>query len=170
LKNKNAIQFIVIFITTYLFLNVLYQLVLYFAEPKADLFTEWVTVITGKLFSQSSYKPLENIPGYVFKINNYAVVNIKEGCNGVAVFIAFFSFCLAFKSKFKMYLWFIPLGFILLQTGNIIRLFILIKIKLFYPQNFNFYHVYVFPAIIYLVAFLMMVWWVCLNHQIAKNG
>ncbi|MFN4083517.1 MAG: hypothetical protein ACK4K9_07800 [Bacteroidia bacterium] len=159
-NNKNAILFIVYFAVAYILLSVIYQAILVLFEPKADFFTTLVSKTVVLLFKDSSITELKNTPGYLFSINHIPVVNIKEGCNGIAVFVTVVSFCIAFKGYLKTYFWFLPVSFLLIQIANIIRLYILIRIKISTPLYFDFFHVYVFPAIIYLMAFVIMVWWV----------
>jgi exosortase/archaeosortase family protein len=92
-----------------------------------------------------------------------------EGCNGMAVWITLLSFTLAFTGKPKTYLWFLPLSFLLLQIGNILRLITLIQLKIQKPDLFEIFHTYLFPAILYAFAFGLMVWWVKMIQSINKK-
>lgn len=147
------------FAIAYLILNLLYQGLIIWVEPNADPFTKWVANLCTLFFASSEINHLADTPGYVFKINGGNLVNIKEGCNGIAVFITVLSYIIAFKGKLKDYFWFIPLAFLLIQIGNMLRLILLINIKISYPLKFDFYHTYAFPAIIYAFAFMLMIWW-----------
>lgn len=158
---RRPLSFLLIFAAAYILLNLLYQALLYFYSPLPDLFTVAVTKITLMLLPNLSYHTIADAPGLQIRDSAHAIVNIKEGCNGIAVWISLLSFIVAFKSnKLKAYLIFIPLSFVCIQICNVLRLFILIRIKIFHPEYFDFFHTYAFPAIIYFFAFLLMVVWV----------
>lgn len=166
-QQRKAIIFIVTFLLVYAGLTIAYQAWLWWLEPTSDSFTTLVTYILSNLHEHASYQALSNQAGYTFLVNQKPVVRIIEGCNGMAVFITLVSFCAAFQSKIKSYIWFLPLSFILLQSGNVLRLYVLVHFKLMHPHLFELFHTYVFPAAIYGVAFLLMVWWV---KFVAKNA
>lgn len=159
-QQRKAIQFIITFLLVYVCLTIAYQLWLWWLEPTPDAITRWMTQLLGVLFENANYRQLNEQAGYLFIVNQKPVVRIIEGCNGMAVFFTLVSFCAAFKSNLKSYFWFVPMAFILLQSGNLLRLFALVHVKLMHPHLFDFFHTYLFPAAIYGVAFLLMVWWV----------
>ncbi len=156
-----SLKFLLLFALSCILLNLLYQALLYLYAPLPDLFTVAVTKITLIFLPNLSYQPLADAPGLQIRDAAHAIVNIKEGCNGIAVWISLLSFIVAFKSdKLKAYLIFIPLSFVCIQICNVLRLYVLIRIKMVHPSSFDFFHTYVFPAIIYFIAFLLMVVWV----------
>ena len=158
---NKPLKFLLLFAASYILLNLLYQALLYLYAPLPDLFTVGVTKITLTLLPSLSYQTLADAPGLQIRDAEHAIVNIKEGCNGIAVWIALLSFIIAFKSnKMKAYLIFIPLSFVCIQVCNVLRLYVLIRIKIVHPSWFDFFHAYAFPAIIYFFAFLLMVVWV----------
>ncbi len=159
MKNK-PLAFILLFAGTYIVLNILYQGILYLYTPLPDPFTILVCKTTLLFTPELDYRELIAAPGLLVSEAGKPLVNIKEGCNGIAVWISLLSFIIAFRSDWMAYLVFIPLSFFLIQVCNVFRLFVLIKIKLLRPAYFDFFHVYAFPAIIYLIAFLLMVGWV----------
>ncbi len=155
-----SLKFLLFFTASYIMLNLVYQALLYFYTPLPDPFTVAVTKITLTFLPHLSYRTLIDAPGLQVSDTLHAIVNIKEGCNGMAVWMSLLSFIIAFRSNLKAYLIFVPLSFILIQASNILRLFILIRVKINQPQYFDFFHTYAFPAIIYFFAFLLMVSWV----------
>jgi exosortase family protein XrtF len=159
-QQRKAIQFIIIFLGVYVFFTIAYQIWLWWLEPSPDAITRTLAQLLSKLFADANYRQLNAQTGYLFIVNQKPVVRIIEGCNGMAVFITLISFCLAFKSNLKSYLWFVPMAFLLLQSANLLRLFVLVHIKLMHPHLFEFFHTYLFPAALYGAAFLLMVWWV----------
>ncbi len=158
---NKSLKFLLLFAASYILLNLLYQALLYYYTPLPDPFTVAVTKITLGLLPNLSYQTLADAPGLQIWDAVHAIVNVKEGCNGMAVWIALLSFIIAFKTwSLKAYLIFIPVSFIIIQVCNVLRLYLLIQIKMNRVYYFDFFHTYVFPAIIYLFAFLLMVLWV----------
>ena len=168
MKNK-PIQFIAIFAISYIGLNLLYQGFLYLYAPLPDLFTVWVTKATLYFLPELHSRELVGTAGLQICEMNKPVVNVKEACNGIAVWISLLSFIIAFRSKIKLYLIFIPISFLVIQICNVLRLYILIRIRIQSPQYFDFFHVYAFPAIIYFIAFLLMIVWVKMGELKSEN-
>ena len=155
-----AVKFILVFGISYLAFSGIYQSLIWLAEPGPDIFTIAIAKLLPHFIQgiELHQSPLRN--GIQVWKENTGLVNIMEGCNGIAVWITLLSFIFAFKGHKKIYFWFIPLSFILLQSGNLIRLVILIQIKMSNPSLFEIFHTYIFPAILYACAFGLMVWWV----------
>jgi exosortase/archaeosortase family protein len=95
---------------------------------------------------------------------------VKEACNGLSVFIALLSFLLAYHGEKRNYLVFIPMSVLVIFLGNLLRLYALIQIKQLYPASFVFFHEYLFPIILYLFAFGIMVVWVKTIHKSAETS
>jgi exosortase family protein XrtF len=159
-----AFKFILIFGVSYLLMSGLYQLVIWAAAPGPDIFTILVAQILPIFIDGIELHSFPSKSGIQIWNNQGALVNIMEGCNGMAVWITLLSFTLAFTGKPKTYLWFLPLSFLLLQIGNILRLITLIQFKIQKPELFEIFHTYLFPAILYAFAFGLMVWWVKLSQ------
>lgn len=159
-KNNKAIKFIVIFVISYLLLNGLYQFLLWAYNPQVDLFTHYTTTSLCTISNDFSYVPSHYQIGYVLSYKQQKVINITEGCNAIAIVITLLSFCIAYTSKIKNYLLFIPIALCLVYIMNQLRIYWLVLIKVHYPNFFSFFHVYIFPAILYLVAFGLMVIWI----------
>ncbi|MCK6612559.1 MAG: exosortase/archaeosortase family protein [Bacteroidia bacterium] len=162
--NKAGV-FLIRFIITYLGLNAIYQVLVQVAAPNPDAFTKLVAQLSSALSPGTSLYSAEGFNKIQVIYQGKALVNILEGCNGMAVWITLLAFVVAFKGKNKDYLWFLPLSFFLLQAGNILRLIVLIRIKIAFPHWFDLFHTYVFPAALYAVAFGLMVWWTQLIKQ-----
>lgn len=161
-----AVKFILVFGLSYLILSGLYQSLIWLASPGADIFTQTVANFLPNFLAGIELHESPTRSGIQVWNSNGALVNIMEGCNGMAVWITLLSFVLAFKGNTKTYYWFLPLSFFLLQTGNLLRLVVLIQIKIQKPDMFEIFHTYLFPAILYAFAFGLMVWWV---KMVQKN-
>lgn len=153
-----SLKFLLKFIVAYLLGNMAYWFTTELFKP--DPFTQLAAYLLDSAFP-SIYTTLKSdASGFIVFLNQKAMVNIAEGCNGMAIFITLLAFCLAFGGKAMAFLWFIPSSFAVLQIGNVFRLWVLVQIKSNYHAQFPLFHEYVFPALLYGFAFLIMVFWV----------
>jgi exosortase family protein XrtF len=169
METKKAIQFIILFALSYIILNGLYQYVLWIYSPAPDHLTLYTSIFFCKVFSQFTPTPLLFDAAVLISLGHKKLVNINEGCNGIALITTFLSFAIAFKSTFKNYLIFVPIAILSLLIFNILRLYLLIEIKLKFNTYFDIFHTYLFPAIIYFFTFLLMVIWVKFIKRNAIN-
>ena len=83
-----------------------------------------------------------------------------EGCNAISVMILFVAFLVAFRGKIRNYLWFIPIGLFTLYLANLLRIYLIGMIRLYYPDYTQMAHDFVFPGVIYGTTFVLWVVWV----------
>lgn len=157
---STSIKFIAWFLGSYLLLQFAYTGFLWLYEPEVDPITLFTAEVLIPFFDGSQLVDIPGASKVQFQIHQKAVVNIKEGCNGLSVMIALVSFLIAYKGSFKAYLIAIPLSIIALFIANFLRLYALIQIKLFWSNYFVLFHEYIFPIILYFFAFAIMVIWV----------
>lgn len=170
METKKALQFIVLFVVTYVITNGLYQYILWMYVPIPDPITLYTSLVLCKIFPQFNATPLLFDAAVLICKGQQKLVRIAEGCNGMAVITTFLSFVIAFKSTFKNYLKFVPAAIIAILIFNIFRLYVLIEIKINYTSYFDVFHTYIFPAIIYFITFLLMVLWVkFISNKPTKN-
>ena len=170
METKKALQFIIIFIIIYVVSNGLYQYILWLYAPTPDPITLYTSLVLCKIFPQFNATPLLFDAAVLISKDQQKLVNINEGCNGIALITTFLSFVIAFKSTFKNYLKFLPAAIIAILIFNIFRLYVLIEIKINYTSYFDVFHTYIFPAIIYFITFLLMVLWVkFIGNKPTKN-
>jgi exosortase family protein XrtF len=160
LETKKALQFIVLFIVTYVISNGLYQYILWLYAPTPDPITLYTSLVLCKIFPEFNATPFLFEAAVLISKSQQKLVHINEGCNGIALITTFLSFVIAFKSTLKNYLKFVPAAILSILLFNIFRLYILIEIKINYTSYFDIFHTYIFPAIIYFITFLLMVLWV----------
>lgn len=160
MNQKKAIQFIILFVISYVIFNGLYQYILWIYSPAPDAITLYTSLLFCKIFSQFTPTPLLLDAAVLISLGGKKLVHIKEGCNGLALITTFLSFSIAFKSTLKNYLIFLPIAILSILIINILRLYLLIEIKLNFNNYFDIFHTYLFPAIIYFFTFLLMVFWV----------
>jgi exosortase family protein XrtF len=160
METKKAFQFTITFAICYIILNGLYQYILWLFAPNPDPFTLFTSIVFCKLFTKFKMSIMIFRPAILISYEGKKLVNIAEGCNGIAVISTFLSFVVAFRSNLRNYLKFVPLAITIILFFNILRLYLLIEIKIYYNNLFDVFHTYVFPAIIYFITFILMVLWV----------
>lgn len=164
-----SLKFLLKFVTVYLLGNLAYWLTKELFRP--DPFTQLAAYLLDSAFHSIYISLKADASGFIVYLDHKAVVNIAEGCNGMAIFITLLAFCLAFGGKAFAFLWFIPSSFAVLQFGNVLRLWLLVQIKSNYTAYFLLFHEYVFPSLLYAFAFLIMVFWVKFqkNNSLPEN-
>ncbi|MCF8427597.1 MAG: exosortase family protein XrtF [Bacteroidia bacterium] len=161
-----ALKFIFKFIGLYALLQVIYIFYLWRFEPTIDPVSLWIAEALTTLFSNSSLLVMPEFAKVQFLLNGKAIINIKEACNGISVVIVFISFVLAYGKLQKKHWVYISLGTIFLAIANLFRIYALVQIKVNFPDQFAFFHEYIFPIILYLIAFGMMFFWVRKNNKL----
>lgn len=106
-------------------------------------------------------------PSMKLIINSKYTARIIEGCNSISVVVLFISFVVAFSGKIKETILFILSGSVLIYVVNLLRIVILSAGIYHYPDNSEFLHNVVFPAIIYGIVFLLWMFWV---NRFSKLG
>ncbi len=166
---SNSVKFVLYFLVSFLVLNLGYQVLLFAKANEIDPFTQFIAIVTAKLYNLNyETNPLK--PGIQLIFHEAPIINIMEGCNGLAVWFTLLAFIIAFGGKKSQFFWFIPLSFLLLETGNILRLLALIFIRIHHAASFDFFHTYAFPAILYAFAFGLMLFWTKLQSGISKQN
>ncbi|MDO7137871.1 exosortase family protein XrtF [Algibacter lectus] len=167
IKYRSVIKFILTFLLVYLSLSVIYKFYLQFSDG-SEFYPDYFTHLVGE---QS--KDLLNTFGYATKmvphleepslkvmIGNIYVARVIEGCNGLSVLILFISFIVAFSGRLKATLLYLLSGSVIIYVVNVLRIVILSIWLYKYPEQSEFLHAVVFPAIIYGVVFLLWIFWV----------
>ncbi|MDO5625062.1 MAG: exosortase H [Pseudomonadota bacterium] len=93
-------------------------------------------------------------------------VSIEAGCNGVEAMIVLLAAVLAFPSSWKMKLWGIALGFVAVQSVNLLRIVSLFFIGQWNYQVFEFAHLYMWQALIMLDVLIVWLLWM---RYVAKH-
>jgi exosortase family protein XrtF len=167
IKYKKVIQFVALFLGTYLILGILYSVYLNVSE-KGAVFPDFITNLVAK----QSAAVLETIGysiflvedtidrGMLIAIDGAYIVNIVEGCNAISVLILFVAFIIAFAETVKKTVLFLLAGSVLIYAINILRI-VFLTIGLYkYPEFEKILHAVIFPAIIYGFVFILWMIWV----------
>lgn len=163
---KPALRFLGIFLGSYFILNLIYGVWIESLGNSPDAMTYWVSHQTGKILEIFGYEATavlnETGPTVRLMNNQQLVLSVFEGCNGINVFIVFFSFMIAFGGPIKRMAWFIPLGLFLIHLTNLLRILFLYWLAELESSYFYYVHKYLFTAVIYAVVFAL--WWIWIKH------
>lgn len=160
---RQTIFFLLKFFGVYFLGSWLYSAYLDAYAPSPDWFTIKLADVSTYLlnFFEPSFNQISaDLPICSVFCNNEQVIAVIEGCNAISIYILFLAFIIAFKAPLKQYLFFIPLGFILLQLANVFRIVwlgVLYARKSTYAESI---HDYLFPAIIYGTVVLLWIFWI----------
>jgi exosortase family protein XrtF len=137
-------------------------------DPFTSLITEQVVYFMSLTLPEVSVFYSPDAPFAQVLYYGVPVISMIEGCNAVSVNILFISFLLAFTGPFIRYVWFVPMGLIVMYVSNVIRIYALALVVLYYPNLTNIAHDYFFPGVIYGTVFILWVFWVRLTLKTAK--
>lgn len=167
IKYRPFLQFLGIFLISYLFLIVIYQFYLgQFDQAifEVDGFTDLVARQTKYILSAMNYTvelfPSKNDPSVIVEIEGLRIARIIEGCNAVSVMILFVAFILAFSKGFVKTLSFIIFGLLIIHVLNVLRIALLTIGIMKYPEYKHILHGVIFPLIIYGTVFFLWIIWV----------
>jgi exosortase/archaeosortase family protein len=90
----------------------------------------------------------------------YGYISINLSCSGFKQMMQFLVLMLVFPGPWKHKLWFIPLGFVVVQLTNLFRITGLSLITIHCTDYWHFAHDNLFRPFFYVMMFLMWVWWV----------
>jgi exosortase/archaeosortase family protein len=95
----------------------------------------------------------------VLNEGNFRPILVGDECNGFKLFSIFSIFVLAFPGNWRVKLWFIPLGILIVHLANIIRVSALLMINNHYPKYLDFNHLYTFTIFVYAIIFALWYWY-----------
>ena len=98
------------------------------------------------------------------------VVAIERGCNGVEAVIILFAAILAFPAPWRHKLLGLSAGFVAIQVLNVVRIVSLFWLGLWNRVWFDWFHLYLWQALIVLDALIVfLVWLRALPRQAAPE-
>lgn len=164
LQNKASWIFLGRFFGCYLLLSLLYFGYLSFFRNQPD----GLTILTGKISErlievfgyQAQLIPQTHTSTLELHINKVYLARIIEGCNGVSIWILFFSFVWAFSVKSQQLVLFLFLGSLTVGIMNWLRIALLAITLYEFPHLAEPLHQLVFPAIIYGWIVLLWLLWI----------
>jgi len=167
LKYRSVLQFVSLFLGSYLLLSFCYSMYLKLSIGGAyhpDFVTHFVARQSTGLISNLGYNAEivahETKAQMVLNINGSYLASIVEGCNAISIIILFIAFIVAFAQRFKKTVLFILIGSLIIYIVNVCRIVILAIALFHYPNQEKFLHGVVFPGIIYGMVFLLWMLWI----------
>ena len=133
------------------------QVMTLFDRASALLFAQSCRVLNLLNVDITTYK--QSI--FALNCNNvYSSVTVAPDCTSLKQWIHWMVLMLAFPGPWKHKAWYIPVGLIIIELTNVIRIVGLLLIQLPFPNSFHFAHDYIFKTLFYFVIFVMWVVWV----------
>ncbi|MCE3279409.1 MAG: Transrane exosortase (Exosortase EpsH) [Bacteroidetes bacterium] len=159
-------RFLILILAFYLGWYLIYNLWLHPAET-LDLFVIDITVIISKelleLFGYTVFTGSDRLIG----IDGTGGLWIGDNCNGIALFALFTGFIIAYPGNWRKKLYYIPMGILLIELMNILRVVLLAILDTHSRAWTEFNHTYTFTIVIYGFIFLMWMIWV---NKVSDKG
>ena len=106
-------------------------------------------------------------------INNkdvYSFINVAPECTSLKQWLHWVFLMLLFPGPWKHKLWYIPIGIVVIEWINVVRVVGITLCMIPFPEHFNFFHDYFFKTLFYFFIFLMWLIWVeKFVHKKEKN-
>lgn len=166
-KYKKVLQFIVLFLGSYVVLSMLYwgYLNIYMeteftTDPATRLVAKQSSAVIRGFGYEAEVIPNSSEPTMRLMVEKNYVARIVEGCNAISIIILFMAFVIAFSESWKKTLLFLFAGAVLIYGVNVVRIVILAIALYEYPEQKELLHGVVFPGLIYGMVFLLWMVWV----------
>ena len=121
------------------------------------LYTQFIVYLTGLILKP--FGIIKQINGSLIFLNQGPVLDVKFGCNGLEAFLIYSVAILAYPEKIKHKIAGIALGFLILQAFNILRIAGLALSAIYFPDYFEYIHIYVAQGIMIAIALLLFLTW-----------
>jgi exosortase family protein XrtF len=162
--NKGPVRFIVISVSLYAGLYMLYEFVIKPHTSVDEYIIHHLISVTESFYHACGLDLIQYEGGDLRSrvgIVGSTGVFIGEPCNGFVLFILFLAFIVAFPGPLKHKLWYIPAGILAIHFINGIRVIALVFIVYKKPEWLTFNHDYTFTILVY--SFVFLLWWIWIN-------
>ena len=160
-----VIRFLSATLMLYILWYVIYNLWLH-PQKYIDLFVIDMTIKVSKYLLESMNYVVFTGAERVIGVDGTGGLWIGDNCNGMALFGLFAGFIIAFPGKWWKKIIYVPLGIVLIELMNIIRIICLAILDTHSRAWTEFNHTYTFTIIIY--AYIFMLWMVWVNRFSVK--
>jgi exosortase/archaeosortase family protein len=99
-------------------------------------------------------------PNVIYFKDNNTAINVNESCSGFKQMWQVLVLFLLFPGPWKQKLWYIPMGMLSMFLFNIVRIVALSFAMLYWPQHWDFIHLWVLRPVYYFIIFVLWVIWV----------
>ncbi len=93
-------------------------------------------------------------------LGDFGSIGISNYCLCANLMFLFGAFIIAYPGKWKIKLWFIPLGIVIIHLLNTFRISALCLLKIYSPETLEINHHYIFNIILYAFVFIMWMIWI----------
>lgn len=87
-------------------------------------------------------------------------MEINESCSGFKQMYQVLVLFLLFPGPWKHKLWYIPAGMFAMFLTNIVRVVLLSVVMIYWPEQWDFIHLWILRPVYYVVIFLLWVLWI----------
>lgn len=102
----------------------------------------------------------QHIIGVVNCNDTYSFVSVAPECTSLKQWLHWLFLMLLFPGPWKHKLWYIPLGLVIIEWINVVRVVGITLCMIPFPDHFNFFHDYIFKTLFYFFIFIMWLIWV----------
>jgi exosortase family protein XrtF len=157
---KNPIyRFLLLLLVCYLAWYLLYELWLH-PQGTLDMMVIDFTIVLSKfileLLGYAVFTGTERVIG----VDGTGGLWIGDNCNAIALFALFAGFIISFPGSWKKKLLYIPIGIVIIEILNVLRVVALAMLDTYSRKWTEFNHTYTFTIIIYGCIFLLWIIWV----------
>lgn len=165
LKNP-IVRFLVIVFALYLLWYLVYNLWLH-PNERLDLFVIDITISMSKWALETLGYTVYTGADRLIGIDGASGLWIGDSCNGMVLFSLFAGFIIAYKGRIKYKLIYIPVGILLIQLLNVLRVILLAILDTHSRAWTEFNHTYTFNILLY--GFIFGLWMLWVNKFAEKN-
>ena len=102
----------------------------------------------------------EHTIGFVNYQDTYSYVTVAPECTSLKQWMHWLFLMLIFPGPWKHKAWYIPLGLVIIEFTNVVRIVGITLFLVHYPDDFALAHDVIFKIMFYVVIFLMWMIWV----------
>ena len=122
-------------------------------------FTEYLAAVSAALIKLFDADVASN--GIVIQsLSNGTSVAILAGCNGIEAMICLTAAIIAYPATWVQRLWGLVLGYIAIQSLNIVRIISLFYLLQWNKQWFEWAHLYIWQGLIFLDVLIVFIVWI----------
>ncbi len=128
---------------------------------------DWASML---LFNQScwvlehifgiDYITHKQIIGVINSNDTYSFISVAPECTSLKQWLHWLFLMLIFPGPWKHKMWYIPLGLVIIEFINVVRVVGITLCMIPFPNHFDFFHDYFFKTFFYLMIFVMWMIWV----------
>ena len=108
-----------------------------------------------------------HIIGVMNSNDTYSYISVAPECTSLKQWLHWLFLMLIFPGPWKHKAWYIPLGLVIIEFINVVRVVGITLCMIPFPNHFDFFHDYFFKTLFYFFIFIM--WVVCVEKFLHKK-